>query len=157
MDGGPHTVLRVGDNVYWRRVHCLIKYKYTGGTRTMTSHLEKRHGKKDPRIAGKEIVGQRIELAFARSVLNPYKRRKVFTNGSDTFDPRIFEELLIEWVAVSSISFKSCESEQFKALLGYLNKHVNNYLPSRTTLRSWSVQQYDTRQKTLILELSSVT
>ncbi|KFY19669.1 hypothetical protein V493_07869 [Pseudogymnoascus sp. VKM F-4281 (FW-2241)] len=99
MDGGPNTVLKVDDSVYWRCAHCLIKYKYTGGTRTMASHLEKRHGKKDLKIAGKEIVGQRIELAFARSLLNPYKRRKVFTNGSDTFDPRIFEELLIEWVA----------------------------------------------------------
>ena len=157
MDGGPNTVLKVGDDVYWRCVHCLTKYKYTGGTRTMATHLEKRHGKKDPKIATEDIVGQRIELAFARSVLNPYKRRKVFTNGSDTFDPRIFEELLIEWVAVDSISFKSCESEQFKALSGYLNRHANDYLPSRTTLKSWSIQQYDTRQTTLIFELSLVT
>src|ERR1700712_5824708 len=118
MDGGPGSVLKVGNDVYWRCAHCLTKYKYTGGTRTMATHLEKRHGKKDPKVHTEEVVRQQIELAFARSVLNPYKRRKVFINGSDTFDPRIFEELLIEWIAVDSVSFKSCESAQFKALLG---------------------------------------
>jgi hypothetical protein len=117
----------------------------------MATHMEKRHGKRDPKVHTEEVVGQQIELVFARSVLNPYKRRKIFTNGSDTFDPRIFEEFLIEWIAIDSVNFKSCESAQFKALLGYLNKHVNDHQPTRNTLKTWSIQQYITRQKTLNL------
>jgi hypothetical protein len=96
------------------------------------------------------------EMAFARSLLNSHKRRKVISGG-DSFDPRVFEELLIEWIAVNSISFKSCESTQFKALLVYLNENANNVLPTRNTLRTWSIQQYNTRQKALLLELSRVT
>lgn len=159
MDGGADTVLKMGNDIYWRCMHCLAKYKYTGGTQTIASHLNRRHGKKDPKALTDGTVGavgQHIELAFARSLLNSHKRRKVI-NGGDSFDPRVFEELLIEWIAVNSVSFKSCESTQFKALLVYLNENANNVLPTRNTLRTWSIQQYHTRQKTLLLELSLVT
>lgn len=156
MDGGPDMILQVGASTFWRCKYCLSKYKINGGTRVIAEHLKSRHSKTDIKIdTTLRGVGQQIELAFARSVLNTHKRRKVFE--SELFDPRIFEELLIDWIAVNSISFKSCESIQFKALLTYLNKDSNAVLGTRNTLRAWTIQQYETRQKSLITELSLVT
>jgi hypothetical protein len=101
-----------------------------GGTRVIAEHLKSRHAKTDITIDASLIgVGQQIELAFARSVLNTHKRRKVIR--SESFNPRIFEELLIDWIAVNSISFRSCESIQFKALLTYLNEDSNAVLGTR--------------------------
>jgi hypothetical protein len=58
---------------------------------------------------------------------------------------------------VNSISFKSCESIQFKALLTFLNEDSNTALGTRNTLRVWTIQQYETRQKSLVTQLSLVT
>jgi hypothetical protein len=111
MDGGADTVLKVGNDIYWRYMHCLAKYKYTKGTQTIASHLNRQHGKKDLKALINGAVGangQHIELAFAQSLLNSHKRRKIINRG-DSFDSRVFEELLIKWIAINSISFKSCE------------------------------------------------
>ncbi len=143
MDGGPDVVLQVGATTFWRCKYCFSKYKMNGGTRVIAEHLKSRHAKTDITIDASLIgVGQQIELAFARSVLNTHKRRKVIR--SESFDPRIFEELLIDWIAVNSISFRSCESIQFKALLTYLNEDSNAVLGTRNTLRAWTIQQYET-------------
>jgi hypothetical protein len=106
MDGGPDIVLQVGATTFWRCKYCFSKYKMNGGTRVIAEHLKSQHAKTDITIDANLIgVTQQIELAFARSVLNTHKRRKVI--GSESFDPRVFEELLIDWIAVNSISFRS--------------------------------------------------
>ena len=73
MDGGPEIVLQAGATTFWRCKYCFSKYKINGGTRVIAQHLKSRHAKTDITIDASLIgVGQQIELAFARSVLNTH-------------------------------------------------------------------------------------
>ena len=68
IDGGANTVLKVSNDIYWRCIYCLAKYKYTGGTQTIASYLNRRYRKKDPKALTDMAtgnVGQHIKLAFA--------------------------------------------------------------------------------------------
>lgn len=159
MEGGPDAVLLVNGELCWRCLYCLVSYKHSGGTRSIAAHLTKAHNKRDTKVQQHEVVKGRIEAAFARAATNPYKRKRVITdNGyAQIFESAVFEELLIEWIAVDSIAFKKCESPQFKALLKYLNCHVESCLPTRNTVKNWSLQQYQTRRTDLQDELAAVT
>lgn len=157
MQGGPTAVVTDGLIDKWVCNYCMKRYIATGGTTTISVHLKK-HGKTNTaNIPSIETGQEHIMVAMGRAQENQNKRRKIYHGDDASFNPRLFEELLLDWIAVDSISFHSCESARFKRLLKYLNPHTTNAIPRRTTLQTWTMQQYITRKRALKKELAKVT
>ncbi len=80
----------------------------------MTAHLTRAHNKRDTKVKPHEVVKGRIEAAFARAAINPYKRKRVITDDgyAQVFESAVFEELLIEWIAVDSITSTSTTNKR---------------------------------------------
>lgn len=156
MDGGRDALVKIGEHEYWKCSLCFQQYKTTGGTKGIANHLIVKHGKLSPKSKATIVEDDNITVAVIRSHTNANKRRKIH-HGDDSFNPRVFEELLLEWIAVCSISFNSCQDTRFKDLLKYLNPSTINRIPTRSTLQRWSMQQYYTRKEMLKQELGQIT
>jgi hypothetical protein len=92
-----------------------MKYKLSGGTTKLASHLQKHHSTKlnlrvptsSPIVSGLINVAKKLD------------RKK--------FNPKVAEDLLLRWIIYTNVPFTMTSRSGFRALLQYLND--NNQLP----------------------------
>jgi len=78
--------------------------------------------------AAKTLATQtNISELFLRA--RDHKRRKLTTEAR-TIDGVHLEILYIRWITACGVPFRMVEIEEFRALLLYLNPHIDTFLPS---------------------------
>ncbi len=129
----------------WRCAYCLKEYLETSGTRTISQHLLVAH-EIELETAQAEKAAKRqsnIDDAFLRGQETSYKRRLLSIVPTQTLDPATLEILYVRWISACGIAFRMVEIEEFRDLIQYLNKEVNNHLPkAHATIQSWTIRTY---------------
>jgi hypothetical protein len=73
-------------------------------------------------------------------------------------DPDQLEILYVQWVSACSVSFRMVECLEFRALLFYINKDIDTWLPrSYNTVRDWVVRQYEAQKARIKASLKRST
>lgn len=89
---------------------------------------------------------------------NPQKRRRLNESQGESMDPDQLEVLYIPWVSACSVTFRMVECPEFRALLYYINKYINTWLPrSHNTVQGWVVRQYEAQKAKIKASLKRST
>lgn len=150
----------------WKCMHCSRVYKESGGTRIVIRHLRQFHSidMTSPRQEKRKRVGGAIEKAMGRAAeTGGYKRRRLEVEAVEAvvkdeykIDPNVLELLFVRWIACDSIPLASVESDEFRAILTYISKDINTWLPSSAnTVRKWVIRTFEAEKKSKIAELAA--
>ena len=127
---------------------CTKIYAVGGGTGFIIKHLVLKHQitNSTPRQAIAKRVQEAINVAVARGSVMTNKRRRQATIIGDK-EPAInqatLEWLVIRQVAKCSVPFYMVQTEEFRAMLTYLNPKVEEHLPGLSnTIKSWVLRTY---------------
>lgn len=132
----------------WRCRYCTRRYATTGGTRAIMEHL-KTHKIEENSTRETRAINQQASIQYAMDIAreNPQKRRRLNENQGESIDPDQLEVLYVRWVSACSVSFRMVECPEFRALLYYVNKDIDTWLPgSHNTVQDWVVRQYETQK-----------
>ncbi|PQE02983.1 Ribonuclease H protein [Rutstroemia sp. NJR-2017a BVV2] len=149
--------------VLWRCNYCKTKYLESGGTRIIASHLRAMHHISDisPREERKGCVQATIEQAMANVRQSAgFKRRRILGDEAaldllpDAYviEPHMLEVLFVRLFARCSLSFHLIECDEFRAMLSYINKQTDIWLPSCSkTVSKWIHRTYDEHSKIYLI------
>lgn len=146
--------------IEWRCQHCSKTYLESGGTRIIVNHL-KGHGinNKSARQERLHRVQGSIEQAMAVArASSGYKRRRLYLPDdspnkaeADTYriDPHVLELLIVRWMSSCSIALHMVENDEFRALLNYLYRDIDAWLPTtHRTISNWIFRTRDEHKAT---------
>jgi len=137
---------------YWlctRRHHGPVKrpfskdhiFQTTRATSTAAQHMSKQHSiDENGTVTPSRPVLKERKLDHCNFDANTVQQRT-----TSPFDHNHFRALLLGWIIADSIPFQKIESEHFRQLLAYVgyNLHLEDHIPSRTTLSRWVGRAYD--------------
>lgn len=156
-DGGKYD----SKNKVWRCKYCPSTwnktYKVNGGTTAIKNHL-KRHGinESSPRQERAKRQQSIIDIAQKEGQIHPQKRRKLHDNPGSSINGNTLEILYTRFITACNEPLRLVECEQFRDLLYYLNREVDNWLPSsHNTVQEWVLRQYKIRKDIQIQRLQS--
>jgi hypothetical protein len=105
-------------------------------------------------------INQQASIQNAMDIAreNPQKRRRLNESQGESMDPDQLEILYVRWVSACSVSFRMVECPEFRALLFYINKDIDTWLPrSHNTVRDWVVRQYEAQKAKIKASLKRST
>lgn len=143
----------------WRCRYCTRRYATTGGTRAIMEHL-KTHNIEENSTRETRAINQQASIQNAMDMAreNPQKRRRLNESQGESMDPDQLEILYVRWVSACSVSFRMVECPEFRALLFYINKDIDTWLPgSHNTVRDWVVRQYEAQKAKIKASLKRST
>ena len=143
----------------WRCRYCTRRYATTGGTRAIMEHL-KTHNIEENSTRETRAINQQASIQNAMDIAreNPQKRRRLNESQGESMDPDQLEILYVRWVSACSVSFRMVECPEFRALLFYINKDIDTWLPgSHNTVRDWVVRQYEAQKAKIKASLKRST
>jgi hypothetical protein len=130
----------------WRCRYCMTDYQLSGGTSNIEKHLSKIHelfedSPKDKRAKNQQIV---LDQAMASAESNPQKRRRLnYDEATTDINPDVLEVLYVRFISACNQSLRLVECPEFRALLAYLNRDIEIWLPdSHPTIAEWVKRQY---------------
>ncbi|UNI16666.1 hypothetical protein JDV02_003083 [Purpureocillium takamizusanense] len=128
------------------------RYKYSGGSSTITNHLRKEHNIviSDKLEVTREMAKSRLGsiVAFlAGDGSNPTKKRKV-TTEEDALDQGTLRELYCRYTVACSLPFSHVEQEPFRDLIRYILPAADDLLPrSADTIKNDLQRGYDVKKE----------
>ncbi|KAH7471723.1 hypothetical protein FOMA001_g13235 [Fusarium oxysporum f. sp. matthiolae] len=138
----------------WRYKHCDRAYACSGGTAAPVKHLmdppPDGHGlpRGAPRTTKVTTIRTILERARAVAEGNPHKRRRLNDQPGDSINPDQLEVLYVRFITACSLPFRLVECPEFRALLAYINKDVDTWLPdTHETIRKWIMRQYEDQKE----------
>jgi hypothetical protein len=138
----------------WRCKHCDRTYACSGGTAAPAKHLTDPppdgHGlpRGAPRTTKVTTIRTILERARAVAEENPHKRRRLNDQPGDSINPDQLEVLYVRFITACSLPFRLVECPEFRALLAYINKDVDTWLPdTHETIRKWIMRQYEDQKE----------
>ncbi|RKK07528.1 hypothetical protein BFJ65_g17733 [Fusarium oxysporum f. sp. cepae] len=138
----------------WRCKHCDRTYACSGGTAAPAKHLTDPppdgHGlpRGAPRTTKVTTIRTILERARAVAEENPHKRRRLNDQPGDSINPDQLEVLYVRFITACSLPFRLVECPEFRALLAYINKDVDTWLPdTHETIRKWTMRQYEDQKE----------
>ncbi|KPA35156.1 transposase [Fusarium langsethiae] len=97
-----------------------------------------------PRTTKVTTIRTILERARAVAEENPHKRRRLNDQPGDSINPDQLEVLYVRFITACSLPFRLVECPEFRALLAYINKDVDTWLPdTHETIRKWIMRQYE--------------
>ncbi|KAI8396562.1 hypothetical protein FOFC_21110 [Fusarium oxysporum] len=138
----------------WRCKHCDRTYACSGGTAAPAKHFTDPppdgHGlpRGAPRTTKVTTIRTILEPARAVAEENPHKRRRLNDQPGDSINPGQLEVLYVRFITACSLPFRLVECPEFRALLAYINKDVDTWLPdTHETIRKWIMRQYEDQKE----------
>jgi hypothetical protein len=153
------VTLNANGKSIWQCKYCAKEYLESGGTTIIAGHLKDKHNINisSTQEARTALMQANISDAFERAQQSSdYKRRCLSTTKSHNLDPAVLEQLYIRWITTCSVSFRMATLPEFRALLGYLNPEIDNWLPnSISTIRTWTLRTYEAQKHQIKHEIQS--
>ncbi len=153
-DDDPQTIyFDDKGRIQWRCMHCSRKYLESGGTRIIQRHLRCIHNIQgtSPRQEKKNRARGAIEKAMDSAARHAgHKRRRLEEEDEEpvpekyALDPHVLELLFVRWFAKGAVPLSTIECEEFRALLAYINRDIDTWLPSSAeTIKKWVLRTFN--------------
>jgi hypothetical protein len=148
-------------NRVWKCKYCPESwgkaYRLNGGNTAIKAHL-KSHGinEDSPRQERAKRQQSIIDTAQKEGLIHPQKRRRLNDHPGTDIDGDTLEILYVRFITACNEPVRLVECQQFRDLLYYLNKQVDNWLPaSHNIIREWVLRQYKLKKDIQIQRLQS--
>jgi hypothetical protein len=145
-------------NRVWKCKYCSESwgkaYRLNGGNTAIKVRL-KSHGinEDSPRAKRQQSV---IDSAQKEGQTHPQKRPRLNDHPGTDINGDTLEILYVRFITACNEPVRLVECQQFRDLLYYLNKQVDNWLPaSHNIIREWVLRQYTIRKDIQIQRLQS--
>jgi hypothetical protein len=137
----------------WRCKYCPKEYPETSGTKTIVVHLLRIHQVQIENVVAAKTLARQTNISELFLRAGDHKRRKLTTEAG-AIDGAHLEILYIRWITACGVPFRMVEIEEFRALLLYLNPHIDTFLPSsHSTIRQWVIRTYEAEKSQVQVKL----